>query len=102
MPAFSRTIALCARSLLGTSVATTSLDSIRRWVIARPSTTKRPWPEDQRMECQLNRVKIPPLRAPLNRKPLGGGGQNSRYWPQETDHGACVRAQAYLDRHSLL
>jgi hypothetical protein len=32
------------------------------------------------MECQLNRVNIPRMRAPLSRKPLGVGssGQRSR------------------------
>ncbi len=29
------------------------------------------------MECQQNRVKIPRLRAPLTRKPLGGPGARS-------------------------
>src|SRR5712691_11088504 len=66
----------CGRPSAPTSAATTAHDSIPRWATARPSTTKRPWLEYQRMECQHNRVNIPrpyaSLRgSPLTRHPLG-------------------------------
>jgi hypothetical protein len=57
--------------LAGIFVATSDVAPVREWLHARPAGASGSRPNCHLKKCQLNRVKIPPLRAPLSRKPLG-------------------------------
>ena len=59
--------------LAGVFVATSDVAPVREWLHARPARASGSRPNCHLKKCQLNRVKIPPLRAPLSRKPLGAG-----------------------------
>jgi len=67
--------------LAGIFVATSDVAPVREWLHARPARASGSRPNCHLKKCQLNRVKIPPLRAPLSRKPLGALASGRRILP---------------------
>ena len=59
--------------LAGIFVATSDVAPVREWLHARPARASGSRPNCHPKKCQLNRVKIPGLRLPLSRQPLGVG-----------------------------